>query len=546
MFMSPTQTAGSAPPGGTAPSAGRHRTPDSGIAVRHVAAVPSTPAGPADLPTVQLPLPVRVAAHRAPEPSPEAPDPSAAEAARPSAGEAAPPSPAEAPGPPAVTTETAPPPPVWPPVPLVHAVPEIPPVAPAWAGGPEAGEAGEAGPPRFGMLWLQADALYQAAGIHLELGRPDEAVTALDSAEALYSQLGTAGADALADTRARRARAHARLGRGLSALVDVQAAVVHHSRRADGDPSGVRDGDPGGGTTGDRGGSPVDRDGDAAGQATRRSLAAALAGAAAVQAEFGDSHLALAAARRAEELLGDLDRSVTARTGTPADDEEPARADLPRALRLDRVTALQVQIRMLLDLGRGDDVDGPARTLAGLVGDRQVLDLLAADPRTPRPGLADAAGHELVEPEVRAEVDQLLADTADGATVPGLLVAPERLLDAAREGAATALALAPHDLHLALAAGREAACLYACAEDLGLIEHPWPLVRVELARWLWLLSELGWLACSAGELDLARDLAAHAQHPLTRAECGRHLPTSIARSLNESGVRLRDLRRAVA
>ena len=539
MFMSSTQAAGSASPGGTAPSGGRHRTPDSGIAVRHVAVVPSTPSGPADLPTVQLPVPVRVAAHRAPEPSADAPAPSSTEVPSSSSAEVPPP-PSEVPGSPAApATEAAPPPPVWPPVPLVHAVPDAPPAgpAPAWAAGPEAGETGD-GPPRFGMLWLQADALYQAAGIHLELGRPDEAVTALDSAEALYSQLGTAGADALADTRARRGRAQARLGRGLSALIDVQAAVVHHSLRAGGGPSDDTDGDTGG--------RPVDRAGDAAGEATRRSLAAALAGAAAVQAEFGDSHLALAAARRAEELLGDLDRSVAARTGTPADDEEPARADLPRALRLDRVTALQVQIRMLLDLGRSDDVDGPARTLAGLVGDRQVLDLLASDPRAPRPGLAGAAGHELVEPEVRAEVDQLLADTADGATVPGLLVAPERLLDAAREGAATALALAPHDLHLALAAGREAACLYACAEDLGLIEHPWPLVRVELARWLWLLSELGWLACSAGEFDLARDLATHAQHPLTRAECGRHLPTSIARSLNESGVRLRELRRAVA
>jgi hypothetical protein len=139
----------------------------------------------------------------------------------------------------------------------------------------------------------------------------------------------------------------------------------------------------------------------------------------------------------------------------------------------------------------------------------------------------------------------MFAGQIDGVSIPGFLVDPHDLLDAARAGAATALALATHDPRLALAAGRDAACLYACAEELGLVEHPWPLVRIELARWLWLLSELGWLARSTGELALARDLADHAQHPLVRAQSGRHLPPSIARSLSESANRLRQLERAL-
>jgi hypothetical protein len=139
----------------------------------------------------------------------------------------------------------------------------------------------------------------------------------------------------------------------------------------------------------------------------------------------------------------------------------------------------------------------------------------------------------------------MLARPLEGVSIPGFLVEPGRLLEAAREGAVTALALAAGNPQLALAAGRDAACLYACAEELGLVEHPWPQVRVELARWLWLLSELGWLACSTGDVQLARDLADHAQHPLVRAESGRHLPPSIARSLADSASRLRQLHRAL-
>jgi hypothetical protein len=174
---------------------------------------------------------------------------------------------------------------------------------------------------------------------------------------------------------------------------------------------------------------------------------------------------------------------------------------------------------------------------------RELLD----EPRAPaRPGLPGAVQHSLVTTDTRTAVTQMLDRPLDTVSIPGLLVEPARLLDTAREGAATALALASHDPALALAAGRDAACLYACAEELGLVEHPWPQARVDLARWLWLLSELGWLACSTGDLALARDLADHAEHPLVRAENGRHLPSSIARSVADSATRLRQLRRAVA
>ena len=378
-------------------------------------------------------------------------------------------------------------------------------------------------PDRADALRVQADALYRLADVQLERGLADQARAGLDAAEGLYSRLGP-DPGRIADVRARRGLAHADLGHGLSALVDVQSAVLHHVQALDGD---------------DREHSPV-------------GLATALAAAAAVQARHGSSQLALTAAQQAAALLTRLrsdraDRAARAQRADRVDRTDRTDRGTPadRAERADLVRALEVEIRMLRALDRTTQVDAPAQALAALVGADAVRALLDEPAPTPRLGLTYAVMHELVAPQTRAEVHGMLADPLDGVSIPGFLVEPHRLLDIAREGAATALALASYDPRLALAAGRDAACLYACAEELGLIEHPWPQVRMELARWLWLLSELGWLAATTGDVVLARDLAEHAQHPLVRAESGRHLPASIARSLADSGSRLRQLRRAV-
>jgi hypothetical protein len=361
---------------------------------------------------------------------------------------------------------------------------------------------------------LHADALYRLAGVHLDAGDPIAAQAGLDAAEALYSQLGAEGLAGIADARARRARAHADQGHGLSAIVDAQSAVLHHIQTLD----------------------------PTAPAPAQRGLAGALTCAAEIQAQHGSTWLALTAAQQAGALLAAAD-DAPAHDGPahdgPADDD---RADDDRAM---LIRALLVEIRMLRDLDRPQDLLVPVEALRRIAGPALVGELLAEPPAPPHPGLPAAARHPLVASDTRAAVSQLLDRPLDTVSVPGLLVDPGQLLAAAREGAATALALAPSEPALALAAGQDAACLYACAEELGLVEHPWPQVRVELARWLWLLSELGWLACATGDVALARDLAEHAQHPLVRAESGRHLPTSIAQSVSDSAARLRQLRRVV-
>ncbi|HEY6796072.1 MAG TPA: hypothetical protein VI248_15455 [Kineosporiaceae bacterium] len=344
---------------------------------------------------------------------------------------------------------------------------------------------------------LQADALCQLADVQLDLGDPGAAQAALDAAEALYSQLGAAGLPGVADTRARRARAHAGRGRGLSALVDVQSAVLHHVQAL-----------------------PPNASWD-----TERALADALICAAEVQAVHGCSGLALTAAQQAAALLA----------GT-----EPGAEVAPLVIR-----ALEAEIRLLRALDRSTELVMPLTALSALAGPDHAQQLLDEAPLPARLGLAAAAQHQRVTSDTRLAIELMLDRPMSTVSIPGLLVEPMNLLEAAREGAATALELAPHEPALALAAGRDAACLYACAEELGLVEHPWPRVRIELARWLWLLSELGWLAVTTGDLALARDLADHAQHPLVRAENGRHLPASIARSVSDSATRLNQLRRTV-
>jgi len=377
-------------------------------------------------------------------------------------------------------------------------------------------------PGRTDALRIQADALCRLADVQLERGLAEEARTGLDAAEALYSRLG-ADPTCIADVRARRGVANSYLGRGLSALVDVQSAVLTHVQTLDAE-------------------TPDD---------SQAGLAAALAAAAVVQARHGSSQLALAAAQQAAALLSRLHAERGGSFGDGAADGATNGAGPGRhrgvgvPVRTDLVRALQVEIRTLRALDRSAEIDAPSAALAAVAGPDAARAVVAEPVETPRLGLTYAVMHELVAPQTRAAVHEMLADPLDGVSIPGFLVAPDRLLDVAREGAATALALASYDPRLALAAGRDAACLYACAEELGLIEHPWPQVRMELARWLWLLSELGWLAATTGDVVLARDLADHAQHPLVRAESGRHLPATIARSLADSGSRLRQLRRAV-
>jgi tetratricopeptide (TPR) repeat protein len=118
-----------------------------------------------------------------------------------------------------------------------------------------------------------AATLYAIGAIALDGDRPDEAVEALDECETLYESLGSR--DALAplpfvcDVRARRGRALAAVGRGASAVADVDGAVRGYATLT----AGVADDHP-----------------------HHLALARVLTAAAVVQFRFGDPDLAVGAA----------------------------------------------------------------------------------------------------------------------------------------------------------------------------------------------------------------------------------------------------------
>jgi hypothetical protein len=77
----------------------------------------------------------------------------------------------------------------------------------------------------------------------LSAGRPEEAVRALDEAEAAYGRLSPRrfpAADRIADVQARRATAYGLAGAGGSAIVDAQSAVLHYRHRVGEDPDDPR------------------------------------------------------------------------------------------------------------------------------------------------------------------------------------------------------------------------------------------------------------------------------------------------------------------
>lgn len=87
------------------------------------------------------------------------------------------------------------------------------------------------------------DVHYELGAAMLAAGGPDEAVRALDEAEAAYGRLSPRrfpAADRTADVQARRATAYGLAGAGGSAIVDAQSAVLHYRQSVGEDPDDPR------------------------------------------------------------------------------------------------------------------------------------------------------------------------------------------------------------------------------------------------------------------------------------------------------------------
>lgn len=330
--------------------------------------------------------------------------------------------------------------------------------------------------------------LYALGRSRTDAGRPDDAVTALDEAEAVYLALPRRFpvGDRVADVQARRATAYGLAGAGASAMVDAQSAVVHHRVHAPDDPD-----DP-----------------------AQLALARALAVNSDVLAAYGDPDLAVGSADRAVRLVL---RQLPDWRGTPDAAEHAAH------LR----QALTVAVTVHTAHGRAD-LAAQARTVAQRLGPdrRPAATVLAGRQRSARPpalrvtvASALRAAQLLGRPEPRVGDRAVVRPAVD----VELVVPLDRVLMSIGAGATSADAAArlgrslaglaadllPGDPRAGIRLGLEAHVLLAGASRLEstALRHQLPAYGPGWARIL--------LACSRrAEADrdpaLALDLAAWA------------------------------------
>jgi hypothetical protein len=298
------------------------------------------------------------------------------------------------------------------------------------------------------------------------------AVAALDEALTCYRPLpGPAGRALVADVRLRRARAHALLGAGASAVVDAQAAIVGYVRIS----------------TAER----LDEH--------YLGFARVAMRASDVLAAYGDPEVALAAAQEGVSwAVRAVNSGAVARDG---------------ALTGAMVQALSVEIALLERLGRGSETANAAGALAflGAPRVRVLLDERGVPGLSPDDGGVEAAVRMagLLAPDPRGTLADLLLRHPVGPVItPAFRTGPERLVPAAEAAAGAATALLANDVTAGMRLGLEAHYLFAFVHDEVLDQRfPDPRTEASVLTWCRLLADLATRAEAGGDDALARDLA---------------------------------------
>ncbi|GAA3603204.1 hypothetical protein GCM10022236_01220 [Microlunatus ginsengisoli] len=303
-----------------------------------------------------------------------------------------------------------------------------------------------------------------------------------------YERLDTSNsriAGYLADVQVRRGLAHACLGSGASAVVDVQAGIISYIRFA----------------------SPSRLDHNYFGLARVLMIGADVLGA------YGDPDVALAAAQTGVSWL------ITALQGGTVDPEaESTTAYL--------VGALSVEIEVLTTLFRSAETVNARSALTWLGA--QPVTTLTGQRRAQSPCLSaatrglEATVHELTrtDPAHRDLVELLLTHPIEPVCVPVFRTQPEQLIPAARTAGKAANSLFRSNPSAAMRLGLEAHYLLAFAleRDLGLgsssigtaaggLPRPQPGEFADIVtEWALLLRALANQFERAGDLPMGRDL----------------------------------------